>query len=324
MAAHWSANNSRKAKSRAKKREEKKREEEEKKLQEEADFKREECSDFPELYKGPDPNEDKRKREARWKRIKKNIKEEEDFKREVSSEFPQFYERPDPNEDNKKQGERRRLVRKNMKAERRALKVERDLKEECVNLQRPDLYHERPSGEISKQQKARRLKIRRGLEAATAASNEMVVDQVVEEAMGQPGQFEGTLNHPNRSNPPPDQGVEECLNGRQVYNKVVNEWQVYNMVVPRLLKYLLLRYGDYYQGYSGCWIICHGDPFHGQFYGDTYQIKGKTSLVHENNIVEFGEDDDGKWKVGIDYYAQNIEKNFPIAGITDAANDAVR
>ena len=181
------------------------------------------CSAFPELYKKPDPDEDKRKREARWKRIRKNIKEEEDFKREVDSEFPQFYERPVPDEDNEKQLARRTRVRKNMKAERRALKVERDLKEESVNLQQPDLYQERLSGENSKQQRARRRKIRRRLDAAKAASNEMVVDQVVEEAMGQPGQFEGTLNHPNRSNPPPDQGVEECLNGRQVYNKVVNE-----------------------------------------------------------------------------------------------------
>ena len=89
----------------------------------------------------------------------------------------------------KKQGERRTRVRKNMKAERRALKVEHDLKEESVNLQQPDLYQERLSGENSKQQRARRWKIRRGLDAAKAASNEMVVDQVVEEAMGQPGQF---------------------------------------------------------------------------------------------------------------------------------------
>ena len=55
-----------------------------------------------------------------------------------------------------------------MKAERRALKVERDLKEESVNLQQPDLYQERLSGENSKQQQARRLKIRRGLDAAKA------------------------------------------------------------------------------------------------------------------------------------------------------------
>ena len=160
LAACRSANKSYQATFRAKKCKEKKQEEEEKKQQEEKDFKRDECS-----------------------------------------EFPQFYERPVPDEDKKKQGERRTRVRKNMKAERRALKVERDLKEESVNLQCPDLYQERLSGENSKEQRARRWKIRRGLDAVKAASNEMVVDQVVEEAMGQPGQFEGTLNRPNRSNP---------------------------------------------------------------------------------------------------------------------------
>ena len=65
LAVHRSANNSRKAKSRAKKRAEKKQKEEEKQQQEEADFKREECSEFPHLYEGPDPNEDKIKRDAR-------------------------------------------------------------------------------------------------------------------------------------------------------------------------------------------------------------------------------------------------------------------
>ena len=128
LAARRSANKSYQAKFRAKKREEKKQEEEEKKQQEEEDFERDECSEFPQFYKGPDPNEDKKKREERWKRIRKNIK-----------------------------------------AERRILKRERDLKEKCLNLQRLDLYHERPSGESSKQRQARRLKIRHGLKAAKAA-----------------------------------------------------------------------------------------------------------------------------------------------------------
>ena len=32
---------------------------------------------------------------------------------------------------------------------------------------------------------------------------------------------------------------------------------------------------------------CRGDPFQGHFYGDTYQIKGQTALVHEFNVDEF-------------------------------------
>ena len=60
MAARRSANKTYQATFRAKKREEKKQEEEETKQQEEEDFKRDECSEFPQFYEGPDPNEDKK------------------------------------------------------------------------------------------------------------------------------------------------------------------------------------------------------------------------------------------------------------------------
>ena len=76
LAAHQSANKSRQAKFRANKRKEKKQQQEEKKQQEEEDFKRDECSEFPQFYEGPDPKKDKKKQEARWKGIRKIIKAE--------------------------------------------------------------------------------------------------------------------------------------------------------------------------------------------------------------------------------------------------------
>ena len=45
---------------------------------------------------------------------------------------------------------------------------------------------------------------------------------------------------------------------------------------------------------------CRGDPFQGHFYGDTYQIKGQTGLVHELKVDEFSEDNDGNWQVVVD------------------------
>ena len=40
---------------------------------------------------------------------------------------------------------------------------------------------------------------------------------------------------------------------------------------------------------------CCGDPFQGHFYGDTYEIKGQSGLIHEFNVDEFNEDNDGKF-----------------------------
>ena len=171
LAAHRSANKSRQAKFRAKKREEKKQQEEETKQQEEEDFKRDECSEFPQFYEGPDPNEDKKKREARWKRI-----------------------------------------RRNNKAERRILKVERDLKEKCLNLRRPDLYHERPSGESGEQQRVRRLKIRRGLKAAEALGPDSQNETGGVEEDGGPNETDGVDARAVRF--PED--VSICLDATQV------------------------------------------------------------------------------------------------------------
>ena len=60
LAAHQSANKLHQAKFRANKRKEKKQQQEEKKKQEEKNFEKDECSEFPQFYEGPDPNEDKK------------------------------------------------------------------------------------------------------------------------------------------------------------------------------------------------------------------------------------------------------------------------
>ena len=117
-------------------------------------------------------------------------------------------------------------------------------------------------------------------------------DQVVEEGLNETGSVDAKTVHFHAEDGrmhSVDEGFQACQEDRRLC------FQVGDMTEANVGEYApgtIIAMRD--KGYGAGFFRC-GDPFQGHFYGDTYEIKGQSGLIHEFNVDEFNEDNDGKF-----------------------------